>query len=582
MDCVRRRGKVYCAVISVPEDLQLQIGKKQIWRSLKTKTYSVARSLSRKLLVAADQLFMQMRSNMDSRTINALVAEFGLDLLKCNDEIRQGTIEAPPHSSEAEINWLELAKIIYARGSQSEAGRVMLELLAMNKVSDIEKLIFANKPGDLRFVSNAFELFLDKQGIDHPPLESKDEKQLMTAMAQTARLAFIIERERVHGIRDESELQHRLVTKWNADLPVVKDPGMPISELLDKYYAVWSKKFRTKENVNEYRLNRKSRDHEIIKDSMLELFGADIGIKEINDDKAEEWRDFHQSENKLRNTSMNKYLEHLNSAFIWAVNRQRKYAEFNPLEKKRLPKGVSREKSREFSTDELQQYVDLLADTYPPENPEHAWIPLLILYQGMRNNEIAQLFVEDIQEQDGIMFFRICDSAARKQRVKVHVSHRDLPIHSQLIELGFMRYVQKVREAGHEQLFPNCSYNKRTGRYYDDNLSARLNTVVDCISNDRRLRVYSLRSNFKTVIENKFTNAAIDVMEGKGSSLDIVGLEKFVERAFNDVMGHAAKGGTGSVTYRKVKLRIMKRIVEQAEYTLDIKKMKTVLLENNK
>jgi len=69
MDCVTRRGKVYCAVISVPVDLQKSIGKKQIWRSLKTKNYSMARSQGRKLLLAADQLFMQLRSKMDSRLI---------------------------------------------------------------------------------------------------------------------------------------------------------------------------------------------------------------------------------------------------------------------------------------------------------------------------------------------------------------------------------------------------------------------------------------------------------------------------------------------------------------------------------
>ena len=48
MDCIRRRGKVYCAVITVPTDLRLLIGKSQIWRSLKTKNYSVARSQARK------------------------------------------------------------------------------------------------------------------------------------------------------------------------------------------------------------------------------------------------------------------------------------------------------------------------------------------------------------------------------------------------------------------------------------------------------------------------------------------------------------------------------------------------------
>lgn len=100
MDCVTKRGKVYCAAISVPVDLQISIGKKQIWRSLKTKNYSVARSQARKLLLAVDQLFMQIRTNMDSRLIDAMVADFGLDLLQFNDEFRLGTAVAPPHNDK--------------------------------------------------------------------------------------------------------------------------------------------------------------------------------------------------------------------------------------------------------------------------------------------------------------------------------------------------------------------------------------------------------------------------------------------------------------------------------------------------
>jgi hypothetical protein len=76
MVCVRRRGKVYCAVLSVPVDLQLLIRKRQIWRSLKTKNYIIARSQSRKLLLGAEQLFHKVRSTcMDIRLTNAMDAD---------------------------------------------------------------------------------------------------------------------------------------------------------------------------------------------------------------------------------------------------------------------------------------------------------------------------------------------------------------------------------------------------------------------------------------------------------------------------------------------------------------------------
>jgi integrase len=578
MDCVTKRGKVYCAIISVPVDLQKSIGRKQIWRSLKTKNYSTARSQARKLLLAADQLFTQIRTKMDSTLTNAIAAEFGLDLLKFNDELRLGTIVAPPHCDEEKAFNFEALKTIYTEASKSEVGRNILEENAKLMVNRITQSIFAGKPEDLPFVSGAYEIFLQKHGIDLPPINSNDEKELMSALAQAAKLAYIIEQERVKGIRDESDLQHRLISKWQADLPPKKDCGMPVSELLEQYYAVWAKKYRKKSDANESYVNRKSREIRIIKESLIDYFGKDIGVKEMDDDKALEWRDFHVADNQLSNSSMNKYLDHVAGAFEWAADRQRKYVEFNPFDKTQLPEGVKRDKTREFSPEELQQYISLLADTYLPEYPENMWIPLIILYNGMRNNEIAQLYVDDIQEQDGIPYFRIWIYCARKQRTKVKASQRNLPIHSKLIELGFMEYVEKMRASGHDQVFPNCTLIKRTGRYYDDNLSTRLNTLVDCISTDKKLRVYSLRSNFKTAIDNKFADAAIDIMEGKSSSLDIAGLEKFVDRAFNDVMGHTAKGSTGDTTYRKVQLRLMQRIVEQAEYPIDISKLKSVLM----
>lgn len=577
MECVRRRGKVYCVVITVPADLSVLIGKKQIWRSLKTKDYMVARSQARKLLGLVDQLFSQVRDSMDSRQINAIAAEFGLDLLRLHDEIRRGTIKAPPHADVTQTSDLEFIKKVYAEASKTAAGRAMLEVNAMVMAQRIQERIFTNKPEELHFVAGSYESLLDKHGIDLPPAGSSDEKELMAALAQTAKLAYLIEQERVQGIRDESDLQDRLISKWTGALPPKQDAGLPITQLLDRYYVVWEKDYRKKSNVNEYRIKRKFREIEIIKASLIDYFGKDIGIRELDEEKAVEWRDFHQSDNQLSNSSINKYLDHVSAAFRWATDRQRKYVDYNPFEKTSLPEGVKRERTREFSQAELQSYLDMLSDSYLPKYPEHTWIPLMILYQGMRNNEIAQLFVDDIQEREGILYIRILGTAARNQRIKADASQRNIPIHSKLIELGFMQYVANMRAAGQDQLFPNCLYNQRTGRYYDDNLSARLNTVVDSISTDKKLRVYSLRANFKTAIENRFADAAIDAMEGKASSLDIAGLEKFVDRAFNDVMGHSIKGGTGDTTYRKVQLRLMKRIVEQAEYPVDISKLKKVL-----
>lgn len=58
-------------------------------------------------------------------------------------------------------------------------------------VDRIQERIFANRPDDLHFVSGAYEMFLDKHGVDLPLPESHDAKELMSAFAQTAKLAFL-------------------------------------------------------------------------------------------------------------------------------------------------------------------------------------------------------------------------------------------------------------------------------------------------------------------------------------------------------------------------------------------------------
>lgn len=156
MDCVFRRGKVYCAVITVPIDLRDLVGKKQIWRSLKTKTYSVARSQARKLLLTVDQLFAQIRDTMDSNVIKALVADFGLDLLRFNDEIRLSTLETPPHYPKDVLVDTENIKKVYAVASRSETGRSFLEANAKLMSQRIQEQIFAGTPEALPFVSGAF------------------------------------------------------------------------------------------------------------------------------------------------------------------------------------------------------------------------------------------------------------------------------------------------------------------------------------------------------------------------------------------------------------------------------------------
>lgn len=85
------------------------------------------------------------------------------------------------------------------------------------------------------------------------------------------------------------------------------------------------------------------------------------------------------------------------------------------------------------------------------------WLPLLALFAGARQAEYAGLRVSDIRE-DGdtrvpLMWFTRDTKAGR--RLKTKSSERVVPVHPQLIEIGFLNYVAERRKDGEQAwLFP--------------------------------------------------------------------------------------------------------------------------------
>ena len=234
--------------------------------------------------------------------------------------------------------------------------------------------------------------------------------------------------------------------------------------------------------------------------------------------------------------------------------------------------GNASEQSRIFTDKKLQKYVAVLVENYNPDEPEMTWLPLIMLYSGMRCNEVAQLYLDDIQEDQGISFFRIVKNLERGQRIKCKASARTLPIHPKLQELGFLEYVERMRTAGEAQLFPNCKYQK-TGYYYSDAMSTRLNAAINLhISDDRKLRLYSLRANFRTAIFDRITTDNVDAILAGGSAENGI-----LEQVLDGIMGHSIKGGTGKTTYTKVTVPLRAKVMTLLEYPCDFSQLQTLL-----
>jgi integrase len=135
-----------------------------------------------------------------------------------------------------------------------------------------------------------------------------------------------------------------------------------------------------------------------------------------------------------------------------------------------------------FVASELQTIFDAPLFT-ARERPEGAkgdagvWLPLLALFTGARQAEIAGLQVSNVQTDvatDTPLLFIVSETKAGK-KLKTKSSERVVPVHPQLIKMGFLKYVTERRRDGEKAwLFPTVSpdqqgalraWSKWFGRY---------------------------------------------------------------------------------------------------------------------
>lgn len=139
-----------------------------------------------------------------------------------------------------------------------------------------------------------------------------------------------------------------------------------------------------------------------------------------------------------------KYLDRLRVFFGAQLKRRR--LDFNPCDGFRITtKTQDAHVSREpFSPDDLATIFEHNTSLIPHQY----WVPVLALYSGARLNELAQLKVDDIEEIVGIVGMHI------RHKVKNKLSRRFVPLHPELLRLGFVDYLTEVKRYGFAQVFP--------------------------------------------------------------------------------------------------------------------------------
>jgi len=121
------------------------------------------------------------------------------------------------------------------------------------------------------------------------------------------------------------------------------------------------------------------------------------------------------------------------------------------------------------------------------------WLPLIALFQGMRLNEIAPLTTNDIKtDENGIAYIHVGNSANTKNLQSV----RKIPIMSQLVQLGFLDYVEHKRQGKKIELFEAPKRNKDV---YSSSFFSRKLTLLGIKEDEKHIMSFhSLRHTFAT------------------------------------------------------------------------------------
>lgn len=238
---------------------------------------------------------------------------------------------------------------------------------------------------------------------------------------------------------------------------------------------------------------------------------------------------------RISSVTYNSYVDLLSGMFNYAAQPKQNYIKNNcfidlkvkaQVVIKRTPFNDSDIKM--FFSDELFQ-----KKKFDTKYAWRYWIPIILLYHGLRLEECAQLLLCNITIIDGIYCFNIKEQIDKNTgiiitKLKNTSSERIVPIHKQLINIGFINYVSYLKELNQSKLFPDLSnytasieYKKcgaKVSRWFneDDDTHYKKSYLTRCgINGDGKPRkvLYAFRHTVQSQLNNHPSNIENDKID---------------------------------------------------------------------
>lgn len=564
-----KRNGIYYARIPVPKQLQEQLGRKELWKSLGNRSYKESCKLLREALLSETLLMPHAKQETELlRSKSAMVAigqrqhelerqrlcrQF-LDLLQQQSRLQ---MDESQRDTQIEFHKWVLSEEIaeYRKDIQSANfkpyekrlstrlnttrfhpperstrayGEAMTQLLR-GLISGAEDAQKAIESGDyIRFIND--EIAPYPEWMLPPQIKSKAS-----------------EKQKAGGSDKHTITLGDLIARFNGSAEIQKrSAAVRIKDLT--YQALLRQALG--EDTDISKITRPTVRASLL--PVLDLLPANYQkkpeYKGMNALQTVEREKSKPSEHaKLSPASKNDYLEHLSYIMRWA--KAEGFDVVNPIEGLLYKDDVkAKEKRDPLSVEAINAFladpiVLKAKDAIPVAHM--FWVPFISLTTGMRISEIVLLAISDIKVEKKIPYFNLEEREGRT--LKTEASVRKVPIPLTLHQAGFERYVAKIKAdpKANNRLFPYLSIGtRRPGDPFSKWFSRRLEALG--IKNDK-ISFHSLRHSFRD-----FITEAVLPPEERQIALSMTGWEA------NEV--HARYGakdyplGTAQTVINKIKL----------------------------
>ena len=452
---LQRRNGIYHLRMRVPDRLRERVGRLEVRKSLRTYSPSRARKLAATVSAKLREAFMIIDENT-----NVTPDEARELIYACFAETRKEVDLRPPFVPETDDPEIEIEE--QAHYAEAEITRLAGEL---------EHRAFSI--GTTRAAERALALRGTEMKLIAPEARLRLLDGFTRLLIEKQRLELARLRDPLADFQPLDPLFSEPVSGQNTKPLHIEQFGPSVEDCIADYLAAkkprWAKKTFIARSKQLGYLQDFLGPHKRIASvtaADIRAYRNALTMLRSNRGRAKQMtfkeRLTENTGSQISNKSASIIFEPAKAFFRWAKEEEGILAD-NPAAAVRWQStttGKSARKRRPFSADELATLFG--SPLFTGSKSQHRrfqpgdtvvqdaryWIPIIGFYTGMRLGEIVQLHISDVVFEAHVPHFDLneCSGSGDPKHIKTAAGIRKVPIHPDLLELGFAHFVEKRRK----------------------------------------------------------------------------------------------------------------------------------------